>query len=294
MSDFRPITLEDKSLFQEFFAQDPPQGSEFTFTNIFMWRHRYRPGWMVWKDCLLLVFRPEGETPFGLPPVGRGDKRGALEFLCSHLKKVSPEVKICRAERRFVENYDSAGSFRVLEDRDNSDYVYLARDLINLPGNRYHRKKNHVNQFTKKYAFAYRKLDAEIAQSFLDLQEAWCEIRNCVENPGLFEENVAIYEALNNFSELGFVGGAIQVDSRVEAFALGELLNPETAVIHIEKANPTIVGLYAAINQLFCKEELSGFTYINREQDLGLAGVRQAKLAYLPDHMVEKFTLLRS
>ena len=293
MDDFKPVTLEDKSVFKAFFSQDPPRASEFTFTNVFMWRHRFRPVWKVWGDCLLIVFRPEDAAPFGLPPVGSGDKRAALEFLCRSLEKVSPEGTISRAEKRFVEQYVEGDSFQILEDPDNSDYVYLARNLIDLPGNKYHRKKNHVNQFTKNNEFEYRTLNAEIAQSFLDLQETWCEIRNCDETPGLFQENIAIHEALWNFSALGFKGGAILVDSRVEAFALGEALNPETAVIHVEKANPDMAGLYAAINQYFCKEALSNFTYINREQDLGLPGLRQAKQSYLPDHMVEKFTLIR-
>ena len=127
---------------------------------------------------------------------------------------------------------------------------------------------------------------------FLGLQEDWCELRDCVEDPDLLHEDRAIYEAISHFKELGFRGGAISIDSKVEAFALGEPLNPDTAVIHIEKANPDIPGLYAAINQLFCAEEWSGVKYINREQDLGLENLRKAKESYYPDHMVEKYTLI--
>ena len=131
-----------------------------------------------------------------------------------------------------------------------------------------------------------------MAESFLGLQEDWCELRDCVENPDLLHEDRAIYEAISHYKELGFRGGAISIDSKVEAFALGELLNPDTAVIHIEKANPDIPGLYAAINQLFCAKEWSGVKYINREQDLGLENLRKAKESYYPDHMVEKYTLI--
>ena len=97
-----------------------------------------------------------------------------------------------------------------------------------------------------------------MAESFLGLQEDWCELKDCVENPELLHEDRAIYEAISHYKELGFRGGAISIDSKVEAFALGEPLNPDTAVIHIEKANPDIPGLYAAINQLFCAEGMVG------------------------------------
>lgn len=293
MDDFKPIELGDIAVFKEFLAVDPPRTSELTFTNLFMWRNRYRPAWRAWQDFLLLMLRPDDEAPFGLPPVGKGDKREAIEVLCKDLAKLSSEVKICRAEAEFVRTYVERDKFHSIEDPNNSDYVYLTENLIHLPGNRYHRKKNHLNKFLKTYAFEYRELDADLVTHFLGLQEAWCELRDCAINPGLFQENIAIYEALTNYEVLGFTGGAILIDSKVEAFCFGEPLNPETGVIHIEKANPDIHGLYAAINQRFCMEAFPQLKYINREQDLGLEGLRQAKLSYLPDHMVEKFTLIR-
>jgi hypothetical protein len=88
---------------------------------------------------------------------------------------------------------------------------------------------------------------------------------------------------------LNVFGGAIYVDGCLEAFALGEKLNENTAVVHFEKANPEIRGLYQLINQWFCKNVLQGFTYVNREQDLGSEGLRRAKISYRPHHMVEKF-----
>src|SRR5208283_4927488 len=133
--------------------------------------------------------------------------------------------------------------------------------LIELSGNRFHRKKNHVNRFQKNYDYEYQSLDEDLAESFLGLQEDWCELKDCSESPELLHEDRAIYEALSHYRELGFKGGAISINSKVEAFALGEPLNPDTAVIHIEKANPDIPGLYAAINQLFCAREWSGVKY---------------------------------
>lgn len=291
MSDFRPIDIADRETFTHFLAEDPPETSELTFTNLFMWRHRYRPCWRIWNDCLLIVFEPCEQTCYGLPPVGPGNKSEALDFLIDYLAAFVEAPQVRKVGKTFVERYVNPSVYEVTADPDNDDYVYLADDLISLKGNKFHRKKNHVNKFMKNYDFSYRPLDAEIVALSLELQENWCEVRDCGENPSLMAEDMAVYEALKHYDILGFKGGAILIDSRVEAFSLGEMLNPDTAVIHIEKANPDIPGLYAAINQMFCQNAFSDALYINREQDLGLDGLRKAKQSYNPDHMVEKFIL---
>jgi uncharacterized protein len=289
MSDFGPIKLEHKQVFDRCFSRDWPQTSELTFTNLYMWRFRYRPIWTQWQDNLLVIMQPSGEAPFGLPPVGPGDKQQAMKALYSELERLSPEPRLARVPEDFVRQYVTTGSYTVREDPDNHDYVYLARELIELSGRKFHAKKNHLNRFVKTHRFEYRKLDAELVECFLRMQENWCELKDCVENSELYEEDRAVYEALTSVDELGFTGGAIVIDSKVEAFSLGELLNPDTAVIHIEKANPDISGLYAAINQQFCEDAWQGVTYVNREQDLGIEGLKKAKQSYQPHHLVKKF-----
>jgi len=291
--NLKHIEIQDKEVFDRFFREDPPQISELTFTNLFMWSHRYHPHWVEREGCLLIILKPDGTAPFGLQPVGAGDKNKALEFLCRELEENSPEVKICRVFEEFVKKYVDPDRYSSVLDKKNSDYVYSTQDLIQLSGRRYHRKKNHLNRFLKNYRFVYRKLDMDLVVSFLDMQERWCRIKNCVEDPGLLSEDYAIYVALTHFKELGYQGGAIEIDSRIEAFSLGESLSPDTAVIHIEKANPYIMGLYSAINQLFCSNAWSGMEYINREQDLGIEGLRKAKESYHPHHMVNKYTILK-
>jgi len=292
MNDYRPLQLEDRDSITEFFLADPPQVSELTFTNLFMWRHARKPVWRVANDCLLIILRSDSGEPYGLPPIGRGDKREALRALCADLAGLHHEVKVGRVDKRFVENHVDTAKYRVKEDRDNSDYVYLAEDLIQLPGNRYHRKKNHLNRFIKNYEFDYRRFDDELIVKVLELQESWCQLRECYLNPALHHEDIATHEALEYRKELGFTGGAIGMDGKVEAFSFGEKLNPDAVVIHMEKANPDIPGLYAAINQVFCEREWSHVRFVNREQDLGVPGLRKAKLSYYPDHLVEKFTIV--
>ena len=237
------------------------------------------------------MFHPTKGSPYGLTPFGPGDKKSALEALCKEVEKQTTDVRIRRVGEEFVANHVDPEKFDIVLDRDNSDYVYLAKDLISLSGNRYHRKKNHFNQFVKNHAFEYRPLDANLVKSVLGMQEAWCRLRECVEKPDLLAEDYAVHEALIHFEELGYKGGAILINSVVEAFSLGETLNRDTAVIHIEKANPDILGLYAAINQLFCLNAWPEITYINREQDMGVEGLRKAKESYYPHHMVNKYIL---
>jgi hypothetical protein len=130
-----------------------------------------------------------------------------------------------------------------------------------------------------------------LVRAVLEMQEAWCTLRDCAEDPGLGAEDRAIHEALCHFGRLDYRGGAILIEGKVEAFSLGEPLNPDTVVIHIEKANPEIPGLYAAINQRFVQHAWADYRWINREQDLGLPGLRQAKESYNPDHLEDKYEL---
>jgi len=292
VNDFKQITLKDKEVFDDFLAKDPPLASELTFTNLFMWRICFDSLWKREGDCILVILRPQGEQPFGLPPMGPGDKASALRRMSEYIAEFSSEPRISRVEKSVVDRYVDPEEFRIIADRNNNDYVYLSEDLINLPGNRFHKKKNHLNKFVKSYEFEYRRLDENLVKSFMELQEDWCELKDCESSQDLSDENVAVYEALKNYEGLDFQGGAILIDSKVEAFALGEQLNDNTVVIHVEKANPEIPGLYVAINQRFCAEEWSHIKYVNREQDLGVAGLRKAKQSYHPDHLVEKFVLV--
>lgn len=291
LHDFKKIEIGDKHVFDNFLREDPPQCSEFTFTNLFMWRHQYQPVWLQWDHCLLVILQARNAQPFGLPPVGPGDKIKALDVLTEELEKLGVDVLVCRVDEAFVKDSLDLDRYVAELDPDNSDYVYLAEDLIHLSGRKYHRKKNHLNQFLKNMAFEYRSLDREMVECCLEMQEAWCQMKACVEKPDLLAEDHAVYEALTCFEDLEYVGGAIVINDKVEAFSMGEMLNQDTAVIHVEKANPDIPGLYAAINQRFCQNAWPDVTYINREQDKGIAGLRKAKESYHPHHMVNKYTL---
>ncbi|RJR32773.1 MAG: DUF2156 domain-containing protein [Desulfobacteraceae bacterium] len=292
LDSFKPLEFEDKEVFDEFLHQDPPFISELTFSNLYMWRRKHRPVWRIGERCLLIVFRPEGESPFGLFPVGSGDKREALNLLLEELGTATDEAKICRVDEKSLKMLPDPERFRIDQDESNSDYVYLTQELIALSGKKYHRKKNHLNQFLRKNKYEYVQLDEELLEDIREMQEEWCRMRECEEHPSLSEEDSTIREAFSRFGELDYTGCAILIDNKVEAFSLGEPLNEDTVVIHIEKANPAIPGLYAAVNQLFLLNSWAGMKYVNREQDLGIEGLRKAKQSYYPNHMINKYTLI--
>jgi hypothetical protein len=181
--------------------------------------------------------------------------------------------------------------FAIEADRDNWDYVYLVADLIELSGNRYHRKRNHLEQFRKQYAFTYRRLTPDLVGPCQELQDRWCDEKHCDLVATLRAEARAVKEVLADLEPLGVTGGCLEIEGKLEAFALGERLNEETVVVHIEKANAAFHGLYQAINQQFLEQEWSHVRFVNREQDLGVEGLRKAKESYLPDHMVEKYVV---
>ena len=289
---FQPLSLASQKLVDDFLQRYPPEISELTFTNLFIWRNYYRLQVTVLEDFLTLLAQLPGTAPFFLPPVGQGDIRAWAAAVFNYLKGQGHQPRLSRVPASLVESLSAFPGVEVLFDRDNSDYLYRTENLIQLSGNRYHSPKNHVNRFKKNPFWEYQPLTPALVEECLNLQEAWCRLRQCDESPSLQNEEQAILEAFKHIEALPYRGCVIRIRGKVEAFTLGELLNPDTVVIHLEKANPEIQGLYALINQQFLEREWSGTPYVNREQDLGEPGLRKAKESYHPETLVEKFTLL--
>lgn len=181
-----------------------------------------------------------------------------------------------------------------VEDRDNWDYIYFREKLANLAGRKYHAKKNHANAFRKSnpdYTFSVISKD-DVAEC-IDFANLWCEMKE-QNADGLRCELCALEEALNNFDALNIRGALIRIDGEIQAFSIGEKYNKDMAVIHFEKANPEIRGLYTVINQDFCAKIWDDVVYVNREEDMGLDGLRKAKESYHPEFMIKKYSAVIS
>ena len=287
---WHPLNLDHRVVLQNALRDSDPQASELTFTNLFMWRIYYGLQVSIEGETVLLKAETEAQPPFLLPTLGPPLDPGRLKEIVDAL---GAGGCIARADEAWLKrNPGLTGPFTVLSDRDQFDYVYRTEDLISLAGRKYHRKKNHVNRFLKMYEFTYEELTPDMTDACLKLSEEWCVLRNCDEHPSMKGEERAILEAMNHWPRLGFKGGAIFIDGRLEAFSLGEQLNSQTAVIHIEKANADFHGIYAVLNQRFVQHTWSHTEFINREQDLGEKNIRKAKESYVPYRFIEKYRLI--
>jgi len=288
---FKDFSLEEKPLLETSFLKFPPVISEFTFTNLFIWRQAYQLRISHLRNSIFLL-SDRGDRSFFFPPIGEGDRVESFRVLLHYLQERGISPKIARTPESMVAQIDwKENGMRVDLDRDQSDYIYLVEDLVKLEGRKYHRKRNHIKQFKEKYSYQYLSLTPEWISECLRMETEWCDLRHCEVVPGLANESVAIKEALTYFDQLNMKAGAILIDGRLEAFTLGEPLNPETVAIHIEKANPAFEGLYPTINQAFLENQWSEYPFVNREQDLGEEGLRRAKESYFPHHMIHKYTI---
>ncbi len=294
--DFAEISINDKAIFDRYLKQYNPQVSELTFSNLFMWRNFYRLRYAQAEDVLYVISVPEKGEPFAFMPIGAGDGDGlekALEELMNYFRCKGWELRLKRVPEEELGRFTGLEKYKMEYDldRDNSDYLYLAEDLYRLSGKKFDGKRNHINKFKKQHEFEYVPLSPQYLEECLRIMDEWCAERDCDEHRGLYCEKLANTELLNNMEALGYKGALIKVDGRFEAFTAGEMLNGDTAVIHIEKATGKIQGLYTLINQQFCEKEWKEAKYINREQDLGLEGLRKAKLSYNPVKLVNKYTI---
>lgn len=290
---FRDITLQDIHVFKECFNQYKPHASEWTFTNLFIWRGHYRLQWSVYMDWILIIYSDNNGQLKAFQPIGPPSRREITLLLLEWLRDGAKtrEPIITRADDRLIKEIEGPEYLLIEPEREHFDYVYLREDLITLSGNKYRSKRNHINKLLKTYNATYDRLNATYIDRCLKLQEKWCLQKRCEEDMGLLGEWEAIKEILTHYDSLDVTGGVILIDDEVKAFTIGEMLNDDTAVIHIEKADADIPGLYPLINQRFCEYGLINAYYINREQDLGIYGLREAKLSYHPHHFVEKFSI---
>jgi len=291
--DFKQLELSDRDVLHPRIWAFQPQTSELTFGNLYIWRSYYNFEWSVLDGCLVFLGQGREGGTFLLPPIGPGNRADTTYRLLAWLRdeRGVDVPKISRASRRLVDDIGDDVRFAITDTRDHFDYVYLTKDLSRLAGRKYSSKRNHINQFKRYYDFEYLPITPALVDDCLALAEIWCEQRLCEEDLSLQHELCGIQDMLGNFETLEVDGGAILVQGKVQAFALGELLNESTVVIHIEKANPEFKGIYTKMTQAYTEHWEDATTYANLEQDLGEPGLRRAKKSYYPDHLSEKFEI---
>ncbi len=290
---FKPLELDDRGFINDMLREYGSGISEMTFTNLFIWRKHYGFEWAAYRDWFFIISRNGKNGAYAFQPVGPSSRKEAVIILLEWLRgeKNINNPRIERADERCVAELNDISNLVIEPLRDHFDYVYRKEDLVQLAGSRYRSKRNHINQFLRLYTFGYEPLQEKHIGDCLALQEKWCLMNRCEDDLDLLGEDEAVREILTCFKTLQVQGAVITIEGRVRAFTAGERLGNETVVIHIEKADPDIPGLYQLINQQFCKNMPDDVIYVNREQDLGIDGLRKAKLSYYPDHFIEKYRI---
>lgn len=292
MLHFKPLAIEDKKIFDKYLEPYVHETCEYSFTNLFIWRKACDIQYAIHNDVLIIKKTDFNGSYHFMQPVGykKENLKIIIDFLIENKGKFQLEYLFKDAEEWFINDlldiYEKK-AFTILEDRDNFDYIYASDQLISLSGKKLHKKKNNYNHFIKNYKYETSPITPELIQPCIKAAREWCHKHIC--KGYLLYELKAIEELLKNSSTLNFEGMVVFIDNKVSAFTIGEKVNKDMAIIHIEKADSDIRGLYNFINKAFIDAYFSDVSFINREQDLGIEGLRSAKESYIPIKLAKKF-----
>lgn len=287
---FKRITIEDKDIIKEYIDKKEHKACDYSLANLILWSSVYNTHYAIIKDTLFIKFVSKGINYFAFP-MGDGDLKIAFEWLFEYCNEQNIEFKMYIVEPEMFEEIDAIypGKFQIQYNRDNADYIYEVESLKNLSGKKYHGKKNHVNKFLKTQEnWSYESISDENTDDCIEMIKEWCIQNGCCEDREKAAEICVLIKGLKYRKQLNLIGGAIRVDGQVVAMTLGEKVSDEMFIVHFEKAFSSVDGAYTMINQQFIINELSDFKYVNREEDMGIEGLRKAKESYHPVFMAEK------
>jgi hypothetical protein len=284
---FEPISLDRQNDYLDVLSRCPQITSDYSLLNLWAWAEEYELRW-AWDGDLIWI-RQKLPEEFLWAPVGLWDavdwqSRLSLNSKARSVFSRVPEMLANLWHERLPQE------IQIEEERGSWDYLYRVADLIELKGNRYHKKKNLLNQFNRKYDFSYQPFGPDMVEQAMAMQTDWCTWRDCESSDILSSENRAIFRILKEWQQLaGLFGGALMVDGSMVAYTIAEALTRDMLLIHFEKGDTQYKGIYQAINQMFLANSAADYTFVNREQDLNDEGLRKAKLSYHPEDFLRKF-----
>ncbi|MCK9479917.1 MAG: phosphatidylglycerol lysyltransferase domain-containing protein [Firmicutes bacterium] len=292
--NFTPIELSAKDKIEKYLQAQVTQSSELTFLSLYIWRKAFNIQFAEHSGCVVLMFRDNDYPPSLRYPLGGGDKKSAIDAAVQSFVDKGFQPRFYGLTKDMKDELETLypNKYTITPMRDYFDYVYSVSQLISLSGKDLHSKRNHVNSFMRTYDYLYKPLSKDDAQEIKETYDSWFFSSKKKPDYYLFSERQSIIDILENFDELGCKGAKLYANGKLCAFSIGERLNENTAVIHVEKADKNIKGAYATINQMFLENEWSNFEYINREDDFGIAALRRAKKSYRPAFMVEKYSAI--
>lgn len=294
---FKKLSLEDKNNIDKYIYPYKFLSCEYSFTSLYIWKDACDIQYTIYKQALILKKKDFDGNYHFMQPLGynKEDLGDIIERLKAYREENHMKYLFKDLEESFIEEFNvllnEKNEFCIKEDRDNFDYLYEAKKLMTLSGKKLHSKKNHYNAFTKTYNYEVVEITAaRVINDVIDAAQKWYEETD-EKDIKLYYELLAIKNLVNNMNLLNLNGVAVYVDGKVAAFSIGECLSEKLAVIHIEKGDKNINGIYSFIAKTLIDKCFNNSEIINREQDLGIDGLRKSKMSYYPLRLEKKFIL---
>lgn len=296
MTDFpyQKIQIGDKPLFERYLSQANRQCADYAFANLFAWSKFYDTIWLEHDGFLVIRFRIAGSDKLAyLEPLGSGDKQNILGFIRQDARAIGEPLRLFSLSREFAESLAKMPKFknmRIYKNRDFGNYIYPKIQLAELAGKKFHSKRNHIEKFQKLYPeFRFKEISpSEDFQALNRLLGKWIRSQEKLTTT-ILEEKAMIEKSLANYEELGLFGIILFVKETPVAFSFGSQVTRDTFCVHIEKADMSYEGAYAMINRRMAKSLPESIQFINREEDMGIPGLRKAKLSYHPESITEEY-----
>ena len=286
MLKFKKIEISDIEIYREFLKNNKEFSCENSFVNLLVWQCAYNNMMALFDGQLFIKSGPDNKQSFRLP-IG-GDLNKGIKIIEEYSGENAPSFWIQEGENySLLDNYFKE-KYEFNQNRNASDYIYLTENLANLSGKKYHSKRNHINSFNKKFVWRYEEINENNIEKVKLCAQKWYAENIDKRDSYLLCEKSGVETILNNMELLKVKGGAIIIEDSVVAFTLGSSINNDVFDIHIEKALKDYAEAYTVINNEFAKR-LIDYKYLNREDDMGLEGLRKAKLSYKPEIILNKY-----
>lgn len=292
MIEFKEITIDDRLWIVKLLEKSNYMACEYNFANNLAWRRLSDLKISRYKDFYIVAAHADTDPKFCFPS-GDGDIKAVInemkEYSCKNFNRNLSLISVPESALNILK--ELYGDEISIEKSENSfDYIYSSNSLANLAGKKFHSKRNHLKKFYN-YNWEYSKLEEKDFDDCIELSVLAYKDKGGIDNPSAVSEQFAIHTFFSHYKELNLVGGVIRISDKVVAFTFGSRLNSNTFDTHVEKADINYQGSYIAINNEFAKNELQGYEFINREEDLGIEGLRKSKKSLNPVFLLEKYNV---